>query len=481
MLDERAVSWKILLPFQEDGRALVCGLEIDEIAGLARSCSSIDWLPSGAIPPSLSTLPSVIAGKVEIINREGLTRREYDLVVLGASDQPLSSCVQGLKKNGVLVCVGFLGCRHKLKSLQHLGFQNIQQYGVLPTNRPRIIYPLQTKRLRGKGLTLHSPGSSKARYALHVIKLMSNWGISAPLCKGSVIIARRTHIPVKNNLQQWLQDRLQQDIVDLVVYCGSDSARRKMTLLAVGEDGKNDYIVKVADSTGGSNAIECETLALKALASSNVSGSIPQLLFTDHWNGYQVQVQTALPKPKDQLHTLTDTHLTFLAELTRLDSYCMALAETTIWRNTVKHIERTESVFPSAIAHLATEVVSQKFKQTNVYCHRIHGDFTPWNTSITDKSLMVWDWEDSEAKGLVFFDLCQFIIRQAVLVGPWPGATVLLRQLQHACTSLCTAGHIPAETNYIPTLKIWILAEYLNTANHQLLELATSLQDQTYA
>jgi len=43
--DERAVSWKVLLPVSEDKKILALGLSRDDIAGLCRSYNCVDNEP----------------------------------------------------------------------------------------------------------------------------------------------------------------------------------------------------------------------------------------------------------------------------------------------------------------------------------------------------------------------------------------------------------------------------------------------------
>ena len=56
-------------------------------------------------------------------------------------------------------------------------------------------------------------------------------------------------------------------------------------------------------------------------------------------------------------------------------------------------------------------------------------------------------------------DIFHFLYRQASLVGPWPGAQILLRDMSNAAKRfLDIAGYETIEIDTI--LKIWLLSEY---------------------
>jgi hypothetical protein len=104
--------------------------------------------------------------------------------------------------------------------------------------------------------------------------------------------------------------------------------------------------------------------------------------------------------------------------------------------------ERERQVIERAVSRLA---------DVRLPCHRVHGDFTPWNVFAHRGRVMVFDWEYSEAPGLPLSDLFHFyIIAESCLRRPFTTERLLLsaprslgieKQLNRFCDSL--AAHNP--------------------------------------
>jgi len=477
LLDERGVSWKVLLPHHENGQVLACGLGAGEIVGLARSWLRIDCcFPEDTAYDLSATLPPEIFARIKHLDGPLQSDKKYDLIVLGKGKNIFCDFMPLLAEDGVLVLVSYLGCEHKWIELKAAGFGQLLRYGVLPTKQPRIIYPLQNRRLRRKAFDMHSPGSQRSILAMRAIRCLSNFGITAPLTRGSVTIAKRHLGQEKHTLQFWLQEQLHREILDLVVYCGSDTSVRKITLLAVGAEGQDDYIVKIADTKTATEAIKRETNALKILAATTIPAVIPRVLLSSPWRGYNIQVQTTLSKSTGQINYLTENHLRFLASLANIGRQRIRLADSRIWHQLVDDLKNTDTTLPSPVKKLARVVCSSDFAKKKIFTHQLHGDFTPWNMAIHNDSLAIWDWEDGESQGLAFFDIFHFIIRKAILLGPWPGTANILQEIKDVCSVLRTKTAFSAQIDHITSLQIWIVLEYLRNPHPKLLRIATVLE-----
>lgn len=479
-MDERGVSWKILLSSRSEDKVLVCGLGAGEIAGLARTWPRLDWCKSDAVKAPLSNVPAELFAGIRFVVPSDFRSNCYDVVILGNNAYQPATIFSLLKANGVLVCVGFAGCKYLRKQLFAVGFSVIQQYGVLPAHKPRIIYPLGSRRLRRKGLGLHCPGSLRGRFGLGLIRLLNFTGVISPLSRGALTLAWRGRDMGNESLRRWLENQLQQEIVDLVIYCGSDSARRKLTLLGVGRKDEADLIIKVADSAIGKEAIQQETVALQVLTEERVSIKFPRVLLAQQWEGYFIQVQTSLEKSgHGQCQRLLNEHLRALASLAGVSHCNCRMVDTRDWQMLVEVLATTRETLPGKIAILAKEVESTFFSTVDVITTRVHGDFTPWNIDVTANILTVWDWEDSRGDGLIFMDIFHFIVRQAVLVGPWPGALAVVRRINVASQKFIYFAEWSPHIDYVPYLKIWLLQEYINKSDYRLLELAEFILAET--
>ena len=476
MIDERSSSWKILLPNQSKGSILVCGMDVGVISGLARTWEHLDWCPSNTMLKSMIDIPVELAVNMEIVRPSSIQPNRYDIVILGTDTYGIEAVSVWLKSSGVLVCVGLPVTNSWRQKIITAGFNRIKLYGVLPFRSPRIIYPLEYRRLRIKGLGFHRPGSRKANLGLCLLRILSQFIVIRSLNRGAVLLASRESKPLDSPMLSWLNNRFESDFVDLIVYCGSDSARRKITLLAVGKQGASDLIVKVADTEPGKEAIQQEAYALQALEQTPVSTFTPRLLLSEKWNGYYIQVQSSLGEKKNkQSNRITNYHLQCLVALSTVNRNICRISDTSTWQNLSKLLDSRNSSLPEVIFKLAKEVTSMSFSHQEVLTHWVHGDFSPWNMNINKGGLSLWDWEDSQKDGLAFFDIFHFIIRQAVLVGPWPGGLNLLNLVFSACNNFIKKAKLPEFTDYMSPLKVWIVHEYITNSSYRLIEVAADL------
>jgi len=479
MLDERSVSWRILLSHRPGGKVLTVGLDAGGIVGLARSWEKVDCVsPQDVVAEVQGALPE---GREWIRRIPSLKncQEEYALVVLASPAEretvKVPEIADRLKPDGVLVCLGFAGCDLKGGELRRAGFQNIRRYAALPNCQPRVFFPLSSGRLVAKGLGFHFPGSRRAQRMTRIAKLLAGCGCKAHLKKGSLVVATRdldSHR--EETLGGYFSRRLGYPIKDFAVYAGSDTSRRKITALAVAAGKQPDLVVKISDTAQGAEAIRQETEALRALAASPLADQVPKLVVEDgKWNGYTIQVQSAAPRcSSKQIRRLTDQHIEFLAELATMGRTVQPLQSTKTWWKLLAMIDKTNMVsLRESVLQAIDLVQSKEYAKTDVVCHFVHGDFAPWNIRRSDGRIFVMDWEESETEGLWLSDLFHFICRQASLVGPWAGASPVIQSFSNAVARLRAEAHYP-EFDWRETCLVWALYEYLvrPTANlHEVL------------
>ncbi|MFC1603520.1 hypothetical protein ACFL5F_00705 [Planctomycetota bacterium] len=435
-LDERGVSWKILLTVGPDGRICAIGLGEGELAGLARSYGNVDTDPVDDL--------------------------EYDAVIIGdkgGDTHDLNNLISRIKPAGIFVNAGRKCAAGQLKNT---GLRYSRHYAALPPEKPRLFIPLASRKLRSKGLAFHSPGSFKARAGLAAAKGLNLLGIKGHLEKHVIRIhAKDEDVLTKQGLMEWLAKKLGYPIIDLVIYAGSESPRRKITALAVAAESKEDIVVKIADTEPGIQAIKQESEALRAIEDSPLSSQGPRLICEGQWNSYYVQLQEKIIGVNNkQTASLTSAHLDFLSQLSAIDRRVLPFKQTNAWHNIENWAGVTSSIaLPKVVRSSIEKVLSGEFADKPIICHRTHGDFAPWNIKINKGKLFVYDWEDSLSDGLVLTDIFHFLYRQASLVGPWPGAQKLLRDMSNVSKRfLDIAGHEAIEIDAV--LTIWLLSEY---------------------
>ena len=437
-IDERQTAWKVLLPARPENRVLALGCCDEILCSLRRSFNCVDTLPA--------------AGE------------KYDIVVLDCHGINYSDlCVPGSCVGVDMVIVCLNANRQIKRTLNARGYHYIKCYAGLPAAKPRIYIPLNTGRLRTRGLSFHNPGSLKARAGLLIARTLSRIGIKSHLMRNTVsIFSASEKISGGNNLIGWISERVGYGISDLVVYAGSESERRKITALAVAEKSEEDVVVKIADSAAGAEAIRQESAALRSLQLSTLSSQVPKLFFEDRWNGYRVQGQSTFSgNSHSQAPCLTKAHFSFLADLSLIDRNFVLFRNTSFFRELDQKLGSipADTLLPT-VTNAWHKILKEDFADWKVLCHRTHGDFTPWNIRKQEGRLFVYDWEESLPEGLALTDALHFVFRQAALVGPWPGSVTMLEKLRETCIRCISDIGCAEKEGYEKYLLAWLIKEY---------------------
>ena len=211
----------------------------------------------------------------------------------------------------------------------------------LPSAKPRVWIDLSSVASKRAGLAMHTPGRKVLKGAVKVLGWFA-WLPIEEIVKG----------PVKrfNELDghEVIEKAVGTTIEHLTFYMGNDSAKSKLTVLVRVRDGRGgmrDEIVKLGKTPGAAEAIRNEAEVLKNLENSPLRAQVPVVQGDVESEGvWTWSVQSVLPKGNSPVR-MQKAHYEFLNELKK--------------------------------AGLS------------------HGDFAPWNCSIVDGKLYVWDWEDA--------------------------------------------------------------------------------------
>lgn len=452
--DERSVSWKVLLPFCKSAKVLSIGMTEKELLGLTRTFNHVDTFPHNL---------------------------RYDLAIFGdqRSTQLVNRCLSQMAVDGVLVTFGSSRVRNVFKRLS--GWRCIGEYACLPSTGPRIFVPLALKCVRDMGLSFHPPGSLKGRTLLWGVKKLSSIGITAHLRRRTVeFFSRGSRLNGEGSLKEWISKRTGWSVAEMVVYAGSESLARKITVLGISSDYHEQIVAKMADTDRGSAAIKQESAALRALAQSPLSGSVPALIAEGEYGPYAIQLQSCLPKDYGQRGTLSIEHMRFLSTLSEINRASIPIHGTAAWHVFSDVVNSSGAGrLPEAIIRIASRLQNTGIIDRIVDCHMTHGDFAPWNIICKDNAILAYDWEDSSLSGFPFHDIFHFIYRHASLVGPWPGSASILKMMRDAAASLSLLSDIRCDIH--DSLAVWCLAEYVRKPNSRLLELTNELARTVYA
>ena len=241
----------------------------------------------------------------------------------------------------------------------------------LPAAKPRVWIDLSCAASKRAGLAMHSPGRKALRWAVKVLGWFA-WLPIERIVRGP--IKRFEELDGSEIIEKAVDDLAAKDakiakkIEWMTLYMGNDSVKTKLTVMVclnhvehVDHVEKNStrsacstrlkismprhVIVKLGRTPEAAEAIRNEVNVLKKLMASPLCAQVPVVVGDIGHDGiWTWSVQSVLPKGKSPVRMQRE-HYEFLGELKKLG-------------------------------------VS-------------HGDFAPWNCSIVDDKLYVWDWEDA--------------------------------------------------------------------------------------
>ncbi len=308
----------------------------------------------------------------------------------------------------------------------------------LPATLPRIWIDLSTPRSRVSGLNVHRPGRWFMRAAVWGIKLLARFTSCLVVPGLYVTVHSKTRGHSSNSVLDCAAAAILHEAIQfLTLYSGSIDQKRKITVRLCLQSGRQ-VIAKVADTAAGKAAVLQESAALKWLSATEVASQVPQILgepFEE--NGAMVQFQSLLPDGR-YMSALGPAHLQFLKALRNKSRQQMALKDIPLYRALQKTDifrrgmeARQDSLplsgFAGAISSCDLLEMVRCLKENEETLLEVgfsHGDFAPWNCSLSTASspqLFVYDWEDADPLAPAGIDVFHFLYKQAVLVGPWEG------------------------------------------------------------
>jgi hypothetical protein len=484
---EREVSWKINLPFGPDRRALAVGLPEKCVVGLARSFGKVDCLNlrRGGQEAAVGwpDAPPAVRTRIRLLTQGVRFDEYYDCIAMGLSQPAGAASATELKNRlapgGRLVCAGLLGCKVTSRWLRKTGVASVERWGAIPWGRPRVFFPAESRELCARALRFHVPGSQKARHVLAFAWMANRVGLHRLLARrGLLFCTNSPTVPPLKGLRDWVVEAIGRPLDGLVVYAGSSLPSRRITCLGISQSNATDVVIRVADTPQGEAAVDRECDALRAIADSAVGGQVPHSIWKGYCGGHLTHVQTSLPFGGGQVATLTDTHIDFLTDLATIGRTELPVAKTRLWHTVQEQAVLKGTRLPDSVRSLTRKCLSPDFAARSVVCHRVHGDFTPWNIRWDGHRPHVFDWETSSPDGLALTDLYHFLYQQSALIGPWLGGPRMLHLLSKEASRLIQKAGFP-RGHHTTVLPLWLLLEHFNRPCNQIEELIGSYGEGT--
>ncbi len=356
-------------------------------------------------------------------------------------------------QNAQLVCMVLnrVQARH-WRMVLHDVFPQVREYGLLPSGNPRVVVPLSKSHHTITALRLHRPGRWIARLGLTLACVLARFGNFA-LLRGRVLLiaTRSTDFTPNGAVHAGLFEHTDRQPTDYALYLGTPDANRKTVVLPL-MDASPSRILKVAATPEARTSLNTEASALSALSQSSLSVFVPRLDGLVSSDAMLTLYQEYRPRRQIGQRKLDAATVAFLGRIALLGRKSMPLSEY-LMALPIKAHSSTE--INEACRALYQRLQDLAVADLEIWVHRTHGDFAPWNCTWTDQGLFVFDWEESREQGLALGDAFYYAIAPALLVQRNANAAKTLDAALHLANNV--AGASGTELDSRVYLALWLL------------------------
>jgi hypothetical protein len=295
------------------------------------------------------------------------------------------------------------------------GWRTIERYVVLPSTRsPQILAPASAPGAGAAAITQFSNGApTRARLAATAAATALRAGVAQRVMRGRASISVAPGVGEADLpdlvLSHHLARALELPRADLAVRVGAARPNGKPVVQVSAPGGRVVAFAKVGwnDLTRGLVAAEAD--ALRELAASPPAAfAVPELMHADNWDG--LAVTAVLPVIGGRSHLSPEPPPGATRELALGAAVQRGpLAASAWWQALLARIEMAGGEEQRAAAGR----IADAYGDRDIAFGRGHGDWTPWNMSVVEGRLVVWDWERA-AVGPVGIDAAHYCLLVAL-------------------------------------------------------------------
>lgn len=253
-------------------------------------------------------------------------------------------------------------------------------------------------------------------------------------------------------------------VSDYAIFSGTEGYNRKVIIYF---KGKEESFIKIPFGGGALSLIENEYSTLKFLDGNKERNFLFPKVINKTSLGLEI---TKLPKG-EVVTFLSDFHLTFIYELSLVDTYFISteyffspynLRE--VKNNLINGVHIKEAEFHSKSLQLLDYLDGVFVKTSSLKVSFSHGDFTPWNCYKYNSLLGVFDWEMSGSR-CCLFDFFHYIYTANIFIHKKGRAGInrqklIWRKIVLEKFSLTEEGFLDYEYAYLFTIITYYLPIY---------------------
>jgi hypothetical protein len=341
----------------------------------------------------------------------------------------------------------------RIGSKRGRGRGHTASYVIVPSAaRPKLLIPSRPRKIAAGAMrNFKTAADSRDRMQAGALSLAARLGLHSLLPHRVIIDAHSE--PALTSIDAHLSEVLERPLY-VSLYIGPPRAVRKPVLQVLDPRGNTFAFAKLGIDAFTNDLVTAEARAVTELSTNTWNClSVPTVLYAGVWRDHQLLVQSAVPRgPRANVADgLLSSAMSELASFP--ESTSAALARSSYWHRLTGRIGRLPESSIATVLARSQKTITETAGDTVLDFGASHGDWAPWNMTIVEDRVMVWDWEKFEHDVPVGFDAVHFDVQGAVVMGdatPFDAFRSALihpsRQLSNACRSVA------------PELLIWLYA-----------------------
>jgi hypothetical protein len=278
-----------------------------------------------------------------------------------------------------------------------------EKYGLFPNQTDtRFLIPFANARASAAALDLYPAQKPLARAAKSLLTCALRTGAAAQLWPHCIQLCTA-------DLENRFGDLLGQD-VRLAFSLGSGNSRRRLIIQLATPGGEILAYAKAGLDESSRTAIRREEQSLRLLEQAGFSAAeAPHILGSFAWRDAWILAETPGPRHQKPAPGLEDGLVQYLARLA--SAFPCAAPAVRLGSDSAAHLKDLGYPYYADLVDWAADHLAGFTELPGSF---VHGDFTPWNVSVSRSGVFAFDWEQAAYPGVVAWDAFHFCIASSV-------------------------------------------------------------------
>lgn len=291
-----------------------------------------------------------------------------------------------------------------------------REYVVVPAARqPKLLIPRFPKRVAAAAVRNYDTGGSR-RKQLRTTLLAAAVRLGLDEVLPDRVRISSPERAVDAGLPAYLSRTLGRP-VDVCLYIGPARAVRKPVLQILELDGTTSGFVKVGMDTFTDELVRAETLAVTTLGKRAWSAlEVPAVVHSGSWRGHALLAQSAFARASSAAtgDGVTARAMDELARSGRVSR--TALPQSRYWAALQRRVAALPPSRPAETLAASVADLARRNPDVRIEFGSWHGDWTPWNMTISNGRAQVWDWEKFDDDVPIGFDAAHFATQRRMVL-----------------------------------------------------------------